>query len=89
MKGDDLIKIEELFAKNIKKYRQRREFTQEELAAKCAEIQEDDALSNRSYISDIENCRRNITLDKIGILAMALEVEPYELFLTRQIEEKL
>lgn len=83
------IKIEELFAKNIKKYRQQRNLTQEELAEKCADIQLDGALTNRSYISDIENCRRNITLDKIEILAKALEVEPYELFLTRQLEEKL
>ncbi len=63
--------------------------TQEDLADKCAEVKKDCALNNRSFISDIENCRRNITLDIIETLAVALDVEPHELFLTKNPEEKL
>lgn len=77
-----------ILAKNIRLYRERANLTQDELADKCSLIEED-ALANRSYISDIENCRRNITLDKVGNLAKALEVEPYQLFLTKDLGEKL
>ena len=82
------MEIEVILAKNIKLYRDRLHLTQEELAERCFLI-EDDVLANRSYISDIENCRRNITLDKIGKLAKALNVEPYQLFLTKDLSDKL
>ena len=82
------MEIEEIFAKNVRLQRERLGLTQEELAERCFQIEED-ALANRSYISDIENCRRNITLDKIGKLAKALGVQPYKLFLTKDIDEKL
>lgn len=82
------MEIEKIFAKNIQLYRGRLGLTQEELAERCFQI-EDDALANRSYISDIENCRRNITLDKIGNLAKALGVQPHQLFLTKDDSEKL
>ena len=82
------MEIEEIFAKNVRLQRERLGLTQEELAERCFQIEED-ALANRSYISDIENCRRNITLDKIGKLAKALGGQPYKLFLTKDIDEKL
>ena len=82
------MEIEMILAKNIRLYRDRLHLTQEELAERCFLIGED-ALTNRSYISDIENCRRNITLDKIGKLAKALEIEPYQLFLTKDLGDKL
>lgn len=81
------MEINELLAKNIKLYRNRLGYTQERLAEECSFIQED-ALVNRSFISDIENCRRNIALDKVGTLAKALKVEPYQLFLSRDIGER-
>lgn len=81
--------IRQLLAKNVKLYRDRLGYSQEELAGQCGDIRETDGLSNRSFISDIENCRRNITLDKIELLAKALNVEPYMLFVTKDISEKL
>ena len=85
--------IREILAHNVKLYRVRLSLTQEELSEKCMDVNEDesltDALSNRSYISDIEACRRNISLDKIGTLAKALEKEPYELFITHATTERL
>lgn len=83
------MKIEEILARNVRLYRSRLELTQDELANACNDVKENDALANRSFISDIENCRRNIALDKIGILAEALGVEPYKLFLTKDIGDKL
>lgn len=35
---------------------------------------------NRSYLSMVENGRRNISLDNLVALALALDVEPIELF---------
>ena len=81
--------IREILAKNIIIYRNRLGYSQEDLSGACGALEEADALSNRSFISDIENCRRNITLDKIEILAKALQVEPYQLFLTKDIGEKI
>lgn len=75
--------IREILARNVKKYRLQLRYSQEDLAGICSSIREEDGLSNRSFISDIENCRRNITLDKIELLALALEIEPYQLFLTK------
>ena len=45
----------------------------------------------RECFSDAENRIRelNVTLDKIELLAEALEVEPYMLFVTKDITEKL
>ena len=81
--------IREILAKNVIIYRARMGYSQEDLSGACGELEEKDALSNRSFISDVENCRRNITLDKIELLAKALKVEPYQLFLTKDISEKL
>lgn len=83
------MKIEKILANNVRLYRDRLGYSQEELAGACNEVRENDALANRSFISDIENCRRNITLDKIGVLAAALQVEPYELFVTKDTGEKI
>ena len=82
------MEIDALLAKNIRLYRDRLGYTQEKLAEECSLIHED-ALVNRSFISDIENCRRNIALDKIGTLAKALKVEPYQLFLSQEIGERI
>lgn len=81
--------IQALLARNVRIYRHRRRYTQDQLAQACSAILETDALANRSYISDVENRRRNITLDKVGILAQALEVEPYQLFLTGEPTERM
>lgn len=81
--------IRQILAKNVKLYRERLGYSQEDLAGRCGSFREKDGLSNRSFISDIENCRRNVTLDRIELLAKALEVEPYLLFMSKDISEKL
>ena len=66
--------IKSILAKNVKLYRSRLGYTQEDLADLCYQIDETNTLSNRSFISDIENGRRNIALDKIELLAKALQM---------------
>ena len=83
------MKIHTLLAKNVRLYRRRLGYSQDRLAEECSMIAQEDALANWSYISDVENSRRNITLDKVGILARALHVEPFRLFLTEEPTERM
>ncbi len=57
-----------LFAKNLRRLRNDKHLSQEELA--------DRASINRGYMSDLENGRYSATVITIGKLAEALEVEP-------------
>lgn len=61
-----------LFARNLKKIRQNKNLSQEELAD----------LSNlhRTYISSVERGIKNISIDNIEKLAVALNVDIRELF---------
>lgn len=68
--------IKNVFASNLKKYRSTLGLSQEEFADKCG--------FHRTYISAIECCRRSISLNNIQIIADALEIDTYKLF----IEEK-
>ena len=81
--------IRELLGKNVKYYRSCRGYSQEDLAGRCNDIKDKDALSGRAFISGIECGRRNITLDKIEILAEALGVEPRCLFEMKHDSERL
>lgn len=65
----DILKV---FGSNVKKYRQKRGISQEKLAELCE--------LHRTYISDIECFRRNISLNNIQKVADALKIEPYKLF---------
>jgi len=65
---DEPLKI---FGENIKKIREEKGFSQEELA-NIAEF-------DRTYISLIERGKRNLSLLNICKFAKALEVKPYEL----------
>ncbi|MFW5968009.1 MAG: helix-turn-helix domain-containing protein [Persicimonas sp.] len=56
---------------NVRRFRYEREWSQSQLA-KSAGL-------NRSYLSMVENGRRNISLDNLVSLALALQVEPSEL----------
>lgn len=71
-KGDnmDILKV---FASNLKKYRKESALSQEALA--------DKADLHRTYISDIERCKRSISLENIEKIANALDVETYKLFI--------
>lgn len=58
--------------KNLREIRQRRGLTQVQLAEKAG--------IDQSTISKAEQGQTNITLDKIMVIAGALEVQPAELF---------
>jgi len=62
-----------VFGTNVRKYRNRSGFSQEELAGICG--------LHRTYISDIERFKRSISLDNIQKIADALDVETYLLFI--------
>ena len=60
-----------ILSKNIKKYRGSIDISQEELAYRCG--------LHRTYISDVERCKRNISIDNIEKIAIALSVLPVDL----------
>lgn len=60
-----------ILSKNMKKYRGIIDISQEELAYRCG--------LHRTYISDIERCNRNISIDNIEKIAIALSVSPADL----------
>ncbi|MFM0173663.1 helix-turn-helix transcriptional regulator [Paraburkholderia sediminicola] len=55
-------------ADNVRRLRQEREISQEGLSANCG--------FHRTYISQIERVRANLTLDNLQRIAEALQVEP-------------
>jgi len=60
-----------ILSKNMKKYRGIVDISQEELAYRCG--------LHRTYISDVERCNRNISIDNIEKIAIALTVSPADL----------
>ena len=64
--------IQPIFTQNLKRYRKRAKLTQEKLAELCN--------TDFRYIGQIETGRRCPSLDFIGKIASALNVEPYLLF---------
>lgn len=60
-----------ILSKNMKKYRGVVNISQEELAYRCG--------LHRTYISDVERCKRNISIDNIEKVATALSVLPADL----------
>lgn len=65
--------LKDLLIYNIKYYRYDRGYSQEKLADLCN-------LSSR-YLTDIERGKHCPTIDKIEIIAKALKIQPYELFI--------
>ena len=63
--------LRELFANNIKLIRTKLGLSQEELAAKCN--------LHRTYISSVERAKRNVSIDNIEKIALALNVSPSQL----------
>jgi len=59
------------FARNLRAIRQAQGLSQEALA-ELAEL-------HRTYISSVERCERNITLDTVERIAGALAVDPLDL----------
>jgi transcriptional regulator with XRE-family HTH domain len=64
-------KLSVIVGNNIKKYRKILDISQEELAERAG--------LHRTYIGGIERGERNITLDSLQIIAVALKVAPVEL----------
>lgn len=64
--------IIEVFAENVKKYRNEMGLSQEAFAEKSG--------LHSTYISALEWKKRSIALDNIQKIADALEIEPYLLF---------
>lgn len=65
--------IREILAQNIKKYRAIAGLSQEELAAVCG--------LHRTYISDVERCARNISIDNVEKIAKAFNISVAELLM--------
>jgi len=59
------------FSKNLKKFRLAKGFSQEALADECG--------LHRTYVSSVERGERNITVDNMEKLAIALGVDLREL----------
>lgn len=70
MDTDDLILIS--FGNHLKKLREERNLSQEELAHRAS--------LDRTYISGVENGRRNISLKALYSIAKAMEINLAELF---------
>jgi transcriptional regulator with XRE-family HTH domain len=60
------------FGKNLRRLREKRGVSQEALA--------NDAGLDRTYVSSVERGRRNVSLENIGRLAKALNINITELF---------
>lgn len=61
------------FGKNVRKYRLKKNISQERLA--------DITNLHRTYISDVELGKRSISLKNIEKIAKALEIKSYKLFI--------
>lgn len=67
-------KLHKIAAENVRKYRKEKGLSQEELAARCG--------LHRTYIGSVERGERNVTLDTLQVIAVALERPPAEFLLT-------
>lgn len=74
--------LREVFARNLRQFRQVAGLSQEELA--------DAASVNRTYLSKLETAQTYAGLEIIGKLAKVLQVEPHELLLrsSRKLSKK-
>lgn len=61
------------FAVNLRRYRKERGYSQEYLAELAG--------LHRTYISAVEREKRNISIDNIGRIAEALDINAYELLM--------
>lgn len=71
--------IVNVFAHNMRKYRNERGLSQEALAERAG--------LHRTYICSVEREKRSIALDNVQKIADALEVETYKLFINSGEEE--
>lgn len=64
--------LKQIFGKNVKYYRHKKDLTQEKFAEKIE--------LNSSYISELENGKYGPNFENIEIIAKVLGVKPYILF---------
>lgn len=69
----DIIRV---FGNNLKKYRLDKGLSQEKFSELCG--------LHRTYISDIECCNRNISLENVQKIANALGVDSYILLMNTE-----
>ena len=65
-----------IVGKNVKRFRELKKMSQEQLANACGH----DSDGARSWISKIENGKRNTTTEEIGKIAHSLDIEASDLF---------
>ena len=65
--------VVQLLDVNVRHHRKLKGMTQEQLAA-AADME-------RSYVSDLERCRRNPSVAALGRLANALGIQPHQLLM--------
>ncbi|WP_336758933.1 helix-turn-helix domain-containing protein [Paenibacillus sp. USHLN196] len=65
--------IKKKFGENVRLLRINKKLSQEELAFRCG--------LHRTYVSDVERGTRNISLDNIYKISVALDVPPAELLI--------
>lgn len=68
----DIMNLLHVFSVNVKRYRKKKNISQEKLAELAG--------LHRTYISALERERRNISIDNIQRIAEALEIEANLLF---------
>jgi transcriptional regulator with XRE-family HTH domain len=63
--------LRDILARNMRRLRAERGFSQEALAHECG--------INRTYLSGVERSERNVSIDNIARIANGLRVEPWAL----------
>lgn len=76
--GVEYLDILAVFALNVRKHRRALGLSQEGLAEISG--------LHRTYISSVERCMRNISLENVQRIADAMKVETYKLFLEENAE---
>jgi len=66
------VKLKKIFSNNVRKYRIKQNLSQEELAEKAG--------VHRTYIGSVERGERNITINVIEKICVALEIPITDLF---------
>jgi transcriptional regulator with XRE-family HTH domain len=75
--GED---IREIFSKNLKHFRGRKNLSQFALSNKAGLA--------HNFVNDIENRKKWVSPETIAKIAVVLDVEPYQLFITNPLDGK-
>jgi len=76
-KGED---IREIFSRNLKHFRSGKNLSQFALSSKAGLA--------HNFVNDIENRKKWVSPETIAKIAMVLDVEPYQLFMTNPLDGK-